>query len=50
MEIGSKRAGYIAADFYNKEGPSTKLELPSEESYERKIDFERSRIAEWLLQ
>ncbi|HEY9386657.1 MAG TPA: FAD/NAD(P)-binding oxidoreductase [Nitrososphaeraceae archaeon] len=50
MEIGGKRAGYIAADFYNKEGPSTKLELPSEESYERKIDFERSRIAEWLLQ
>ncbi len=49
MEIGNKNAGYIDADFYNETGPITKLESPSEESYHRKVDFERSRINEWLL-
>ena len=41
MEVGDKKAGYIAADFYNEDGPVTLLEPPSEESYEKKIDFER---------
>ena len=49
MEVGDKKAGYIAADFYNEDGPVTLLEPPSEESYEKKIDFERSRISDWLL-
>jgi sulfide:quinone oxidoreductase len=49
MEIGGKKAGYITADFYNEAGPITKLEPPSQELYEKKIDFERSRLAEWLL-
>jgi len=49
MEIGGKKAGYIDADFYNETGPITKLQSPSEESYHRKVDFERSRINEWLL-
>lgn len=49
MEIGGKKAGYITADFYNETGPITKLEPPSQELYEKKIDFERSRLAEWLL-
>jgi len=49
MEIGNKEAGYIDADFYNEAGPITRLESPSEESYRRKVDFERSRISEWLL-
>ena len=49
MEIGNKKAGYIDADFYNVAGPITRLESPSEESYHRKVDFERSRISEWLL-
>jgi sulfide:quinone oxidoreductase len=49
MEIGNKKAGYIDADFYNVAGPITRLESPSEESYHRKVDFERSRIGEWLL-
>jgi sulfide:quinone oxidoreductase len=48
MEIGNKRAGYIEADFYNEAGPTTILEPPSEGSYQKKIDFERSRINEWL--
>ena len=30
-------------------GPVTLLESPSKESYEKKLDFERSRISEWLL-
>ena len=49
MEVGDKKAGYIAADFYNEDGPLTLLEPPSKESYEKKIDFERSRISGWLL-
>ena len=49
MEIGNKNAGYIDADFYNEAGPITRLESPSEESYHKKVDFERSRISEWLL-
>jgi sulfide:quinone oxidoreductase len=49
MEIGDKKAGYVAGDFYNEGGPTTLLEPPSEESYKKKIDFERSRLNEWLL-
>lgn len=49
MEVGDKKAGYIAADFYNEQGPATLLEPPSEESYKKKIDFERSKLDEWLL-
>jgi sulfide:quinone oxidoreductase len=49
MEVGDMKAGYISADFYNKAGPVTLLEPPSEESYEKKLDFEKSKISEWLL-
>ena len=49
MEVGDKKAGYIATDFYNEHGPLTLLEPPSKESYEKKIDFERSKISDWLL-
>jgi sulfide:quinone oxidoreductase len=49
MEVGDKKAGYIATDFYNEVGPVTLLEPPSEESYEKKLDFEKSKISEWLL-
>ena len=36
-------------DFYNEQGPATLLEPPSEESYKKKIDFERSKLDEWLF-
>jgi sulfide:quinone oxidoreductase len=49
MEVGDKKAGYIATDFYNEDGPVTLLEPPSKKSYEKKLDFERSKISEWLL-
>ena len=49
LEVGDRKAGYIAADFYNESGPVTLLEPPSKESYEKKLDFERSKISEWLL-
>jgi sulfide:quinone oxidoreductase len=49
MEVGDKKAGYVAADFYNEHGPATLLEPPSEESYKKKLDFERSKLNEWLL-
>lgn len=49
MEIGDNKAGYIDADFYNEEGPITWLEPPNEESYKKKIDFEKNRINDWLL-
>jgi sulfide:quinone oxidoreductase len=49
MEIGDNKAGYIDTDFYNEEGPITRLEPPNEESYRKKIDFEKNRINDWLL-
>src|SRR5215208_4399112 len=49
MEVGEKKAGYVAADFYNEHGPVALLELPSEGSYKKKLDFERSKLNEWLL-
>lgn len=49
MEVGSRRAGYLAANFYDKNGPSIKLDAPTEENYEKKLDFERIRIKDWLL-
>jgi sulfide:quinone oxidoreductase len=49
METGDKKAGYVVADFYNEKGPTAVLEQASEDSYKKKIDFERSKINEWLL-
>ena len=49
MEIGDKKAGYIYADFYNERGPITRLDPPSDEFYQKKLDFERSRLNEWLM-
>jgi len=49
MEVGKEKAGYVDADFYNEDGPTTILEQPSDESYKKKLDFERSRLNEWLL-
>ncbi len=49
MEIGGKKAGFLTADFYDITGPITRLEPPSEESYGKKLDFEKSRIMEWLF-
>jgi sulfide:quinone oxidoreductase len=49
MEIGNEKAGYVAADFYHEHGPATILEPPSNESYKKKLDFERSKLNEWLL-
>jgi sulfide:quinone oxidoreductase len=49
MEVGDRKAGYIDTDFYNEGGPVTVLEPPSKESYKKKLDFEKSKISEWLL-
>ncbi|MGI0037665.1 MAG: NAD(P)/FAD-dependent oxidoreductase [Nitrososphaera sp.] len=49
MEVGNGRAGYLAANFYDKDGPSFRLDPPSEENYEKKLDFERTRIKDWLI-
>lgn len=49
METGDNKAGYIDTDFYNEGGPITRLEAPSEASYQKKIDFEKNRVNEWLL-
>lgn len=48
METGNKQAGYITADFYNKAGPTVTLDQPSEELFQKKLNFERDRINEWL--
>ncbi len=49
MEVGNEKAGYIAVDFYHEDGPYTLLEPPSGKSYKKKLDFERSKLNEWLL-
>jgi sulfide:quinone oxidoreductase len=49
METGNEQAGYVAADFFAEPGPALRLEPPSSENYEKKHDFERSRLREWLL-
>ncbi len=49
MEVGNKEAGYIDVDFYNEGGPTVRLDPPSDELYQKKLDFERSRLNEWLM-
>jgi sulfide:quinone oxidoreductase len=49
MDIGNKRAGYLEGDFFNPAGPLLRLEAPSEQNFQKKQDFERTRIKEWLL-
>ncbi|HKZ61037.1 MAG TPA: FAD/NAD(P)-binding oxidoreductase [Nitrososphaera sp.] len=49
METGNRRAGYLEADFFNPAGPIVRLEAPSEQNFQKKQDFERTRIKEWLL-
>ena len=49
LEIGDKKAGYIDTDFYNEAGPITRLDPPSGEFYQKKLDFESSRLNEWLM-
>lgn len=49
MEIGNQKAGYIEVDFYHELGPATLLDPPSKETYSKKLNFEKSKISEWLL-
>lgn len=49
MEVGNGRAGYLDADFFNPAGPVFRLEAPSEQNFQKKQDFERTRVKEWLL-
>lgn len=49
MDVGNRRAGYLQGDFFNPAGPLLRLEAPSEQNFQKKQDFERTRIKEWLL-
>lgn len=49
METGNGRAGYLDADFFNPAGPIFRLEAPSVQNFQKKQDFERARVKEWLL-
>ena len=49
MEVGDEKAGYIDVDLYNEAGPTTRLDPPSHEFYQKKLDFERNRLNEWLM-
>jgi sulfide:quinone oxidoreductase len=49
MEVGNRRAGYLEADFFNPAGPVLRLEAPSEQNFQKKQDFEKTRVKEWLL-
>jgi sulfide:quinone oxidoreductase len=48
MEVGSNEAGYIEVDLYS-ENPYTQLHPPSRESYRKKLEFEETRVKNWLL-
>jgi sulfide:quinone oxidoreductase len=49
METGGGQAGYVEADFFAEPSPVLRLEPPSGASYDKKHEFERSRLHEWLL-
>ncbi len=49
VEAGKQMAGYIESDFYNEAGPAFKLDAPAEKYFEKKHEFERTRLKEWLL-
>ena len=48
MEVGSNEAGYIEVDLYS-EDPYTQLHPPSRESYRKKLEFEETRVRNWLF-
>jgi len=48
MEIGNKKAGYIDTNFYSLGGPIVTIKPPSTENYLKKIEFEKSRINDWI--
>lgn len=49
MEVGNRQAGYLGADFFNPTGPVVTLEQASPQNFEKKQDFEKTRVKEWLL-
>lgn len=49
VEAGDRMAGYVEADFYNEAGPAFKLDAPAKKYFEKKHEFERTRLKEWLL-
>jgi sulfide:quinone oxidoreductase len=49
METGNGQAGYVDADFFAEPAPVVRLEPASRENYEKKRDFERTRVRQWLL-
>ncbi|MGI0020768.1 MAG: NAD(P)/FAD-dependent oxidoreductase [Nitrososphaera sp.] len=49
METGNGQAGYVDADFFAEPAPAVRLEPASRQNYEKKHDFERTRVRQWLL-
>ena len=49
METGNGQAGYVDADFFADPAPVVRLEPASRQNYEKKHDFERTRVRQWLL-
>lgn len=49
METGNSHAGHLVADFSGDSGPAIKLDPPTRENYEKKHEFERTRLKGWLL-
>lgn len=49
MEMGNGLAGYLFGDFFSPAGPQLRFEAASEQNFQKKQDFERTRVKEWLL-
>ena len=47
--MSSNEAGYVDADFFADPAPVVRLEPASQQNYEKKHDFERTRVLQWLL-
>ena len=48
VETGGKQAATIQGDFFNAAGPRSEIFAPSVKAYNDKLEFERTRLAQWF--
>jgi len=48
VEQGEGRAAVITGDFFAAGAPTVELNDPSEDGFQKKVEFERSRLAAWF--
>lgn len=48
IEVGGGQAAYVTGRFLAAPGPMVQITAPSEAAFREKIEFERSRLADWF--